>query len=132
MQAAGITMVGSAVMAAFAISPVSAQQAPVADWLDTVPASELTADLLIARKIEARCRNLRLSTGAEEVIDRRGGELSGYLNERRFGPSATSQPRIAAFEAKHHTTYAGTNSLCRAGYLEMKEGTGIGRLLQTK
>lgn len=102
------------------------------DWLEAMPAEELTAKLLIARKIEARCRNLRLRPVAEAVITARGGELAGYLYERKFGPSAASRPYVQAFEDKHGTSYDGTNSLCRAGYVEMQEGSDIGRLLKAK
>lgn len=131
MMQAGAVIMGS-VLVAVAVQPLLAQDAPVADWLAERPVDELTAELLIARKIEARCRNLRLTPAAEAIIQTRGGELSDYLHERRFGPSEARGPAISAFEAKHKTTYAGTNSLCRAGYVEMKEGTPIGRLLQAK
>lgn len=108
------------------------QDAPPAGWLQAMPAPELTSNLLLARKIEARCRSLRLRSAAEDIIKERAAELSGYLYERKFGPSAASQPAVSAFEEKHQTTYDGTNSLCRAGYVEMTEGTDIGRLLKAK
>lgn len=127
-------VVHMALMAAVAAVPVAAlaQDALPESWLTSMPAEELTANLLIARKIEARCRNVRLRATAEEIIRERGAELAGYLYERKFGPSAASRPAVDAFEKKHQTSYDGVNSLCRAGYLEMKEGSPIGRLLQAK
>ena len=129
----GLAARGGAMMAtALAVGPAATQDAPPADWIDSVSAADLTPSLLIARKIEARCRSLRLSDAAESAIERRAAELSAYLTERRLGPSAASQPAISAFEARHQTTYSGTNSLCRAGFVEMKDGTDIGRLLQAR
>ncbi|MFB2532534.1 hypothetical protein ACEYYB_01765 [Paracoccus sp. p4-l81] len=122
-----LAVVGVALLAAPV--PACADAALPADWLDSTPAAELTADLLIARKIEARCRNLRVTAEAEAMIDRRAAELSSYLTERRLGPSDASRRVIAAFEAKHATSYAGTNSLCRAGFVEMTDGSRIGHLL---
>lgn len=134
----GAAVLGGAMMAAAALAalPARAQDAPPdaapVGWLDAMPAGELTPKLLIARKIEARCRGLRLSDEAEATIERRAPDLSAYLTERRLGPSAASQPAISAFEARHQTTYSGTNSLCRAGFVEMKDSTDIGRLLQAR